>query len=148
MFTAALFVTVRTWKQPRCPSTGDWIKKLCCIYTIECCCCCCLVAKSGPTLSWPHGPWPTRLLCPWDSAGKNTGVGCHFLLQEMLLTQRSDPRLLHRQASSLPLSHQGNPLCHESPAKFIPLWMYWLHAAVSPWICHSVFLNSSIKVPA
>ena len=29
----------------------------------------------------PHGPWPTRLLCPWDSPGKNTGVGCHFLLQ-------------------------------------------------------------------
>ena len=29
----------------------------------------------------PHGLWPTRLLCPWDSPGKNTGVGCHFLLQ-------------------------------------------------------------------
>ena len=29
----------------------------------------------------PNGPWPTRLLCPWDSPGKNTGVGCHFLLQ-------------------------------------------------------------------
>ena len=25
--------------------------------------------------------WPSRLLCPWDSAGKNTGVVCHFLLQ-------------------------------------------------------------------
>ena len=29
----------------------------------------------------PHGPQPTRLLCPWDFPGKNTGVGCHFLLQ-------------------------------------------------------------------
>ena len=29
----------------------------------------------------PHGQQPTRLLCPWDSPGKNTGVGCHFLLQ-------------------------------------------------------------------
>jgi len=28
----------------------------------------------------PHGLQPTRLLCPWDSPGKNTGVGCHFLL--------------------------------------------------------------------
>ena len=28
-----------------------------------------------------HGLQPTRLLCPWDSPGKNTGVGCHFLLQ-------------------------------------------------------------------
>ena len=29
----------------------------------------------------PHRLQPTRLLCPWDSPGKNTGVGCHFLLQ-------------------------------------------------------------------
>ena len=29
----------------------------------------------------PHGLQPTRLLCPWDSPDKNTGVGCHFLLQ-------------------------------------------------------------------
>ena len=29
----------------------------------------------------PSGLWLTRLLCPWDSPGKNTGVGCHFLLQ-------------------------------------------------------------------
>ena len=30
-----------------------------------------------------HRQQPTRLLCPWDSPGKNTGVGCHFLLQCM-----------------------------------------------------------------
>ena len=30
---------------------------------------------------WSHGLQPARLLCPWDSPGKNTGVGCHFLLQ-------------------------------------------------------------------
>ena len=30
---------------------------------------------------WPHRLWPTRLLCPWGFPGKNTGVGCHFLLQ-------------------------------------------------------------------
>ena len=39
-----------------------------------------LVAKSSLTLR-PRGLWPTRLLCPWDSPGKNTGVGCHVLLQ-------------------------------------------------------------------
>ena len=32
---------------------------------------------------WPHRWQPNRLLCPWDSPGKNTGVGCHFLLQCM-----------------------------------------------------------------
>ena len=31
----------------------------------------------------PHRQQPTRLLCPWDSPGKNTGVSCHFLLQCM-----------------------------------------------------------------
>ena len=30
---------------------------------------------------WPHGLEPARLLCPWDSPGENTGVGCHALLQ-------------------------------------------------------------------
>ena len=32
----------------------------------------------------PHRQQPTRLLCPWDSPGKNTGVGCHFLLPQRL----------------------------------------------------------------
>ena len=35
MFTAALFTIARTWKQPRCPSTDEWIKKLWYIYIIE-----------------------------------------------------------------------------------------------------------------
>ena len=33
---------------------------------------------------------PTRLLCPWDSPGKNTGVGCHFLLQCMKVKSQSE----------------------------------------------------------
>ena len=33
--------------------------------------------------TWPHRRQPTKLPCPWDSPGKNTGVGCHFLLQCM-----------------------------------------------------------------
>ena len=35
MFIAALFTVARTWKQPRCPLTDEWIKKLWCIYTIK-----------------------------------------------------------------------------------------------------------------
>ena len=34
-------------------------------------------------------PWPTRFLCPQDSTGKNTWVGCHFFLQGIFLTQGS-----------------------------------------------------------
>ena len=35
MFIAALFTIARTYKQPRCPSADEWIKKLCYIYTME-----------------------------------------------------------------------------------------------------------------
>ena len=37
---------------------------------------------------------PARLLCPWDSPGKNTGVSCHALLQEIFPSQGLNPRLL------------------------------------------------------
>ena len=58
----------------------------------------------------PHGPWSTRILCPWHSQGKNTGEGCHALLQGIFPTQGSNPRLLrllHWQVSSLPLVSPG-----------------------------------------
>ena len=38
----------------------------------------------------PHGRQPTRLPCPWDSPGKNTGVGCHFLLQCVKVKSESE----------------------------------------------------------
>ena len=41
-----------------------------------CCCCCCYVASVVSDSVWPHRRQPTRLHCPWDSPGKNTGVGC------------------------------------------------------------------------
>ena len=53
---------------------------------------------------------PARLLCPWDSPGKNTGVGCHFLLQGIFLTQGPNLHLLcllHWQAGSLSLAPPG-----------------------------------------
>ena len=42
----------------------------------------------------PYGLLPARLLCPWNSLGKNTGVGCHALLQGIFLTQGENPHLL------------------------------------------------------
>ena len=41
-----------------------------------------------------HRLEPDRLLCPWDSPGKNTGGDCHSLLQRIFLTQGSNPGLL------------------------------------------------------
>ena len=52
-----------------------------------------------------HGLQPTRLLCPWNSPGKNTGVGCHFLLQGIFLTLGSNPGLLHSRQILYCLSH-------------------------------------------
>ena len=46
-----------------------------------CHCCHCLVTKSCLTLVWLKGLQLARLLCPWDFPGKNSRVGCHFLLQ-------------------------------------------------------------------
>ena len=44
--------------------------------------------------SWSHELQPTRLLCPWDFLGKNTGVGCHALLQGIFSTQGLNLALL------------------------------------------------------
>ena len=52
-----------------------------------------------------------RVFCPWNSPGKNTGVGCHALLQRIFPTQRLSPHflcLLLFQAGSLPLYHLGS----------------------------------------
>ena len=57
----------------------------------------------------PCGLQPTRLLRPWDSPGKDTGVGCHFLLQGIFLTQGSNPCLPHCRQTLYRLSRQGSP---------------------------------------
>ena len=76
--------------------------------------CACSVASVVSDSLRPHALEPTRLLCPWDFPGKNTGVGHHALLQRIFPTQGSNPPLLHcKWMHSLPLSHQGSPsLCY------------------------------------
>ena len=53
-------------------------------------CCAAKSLQSCPTLCDPVDSQPTRLLCPWDSPGKNAGVGCHFLLQCMKVNSESE----------------------------------------------------------
>ena len=76
---------------------------------------------------WCHELYPTRLLCPWNSPGKNTGVGCHFLLQGIFPTQGSNPPtqgwnpdVLHCRQILYCLSHQGSPWDPQSN-----LWDAW-----------------------
>ena len=57
----------------------------------------------------PHRFWPSRLLGPWGSAGKNAGVGCHALLQEIFPTQGSNLGLLRHRWILYSLSHQESP---------------------------------------
>ena len=58
--------------------------------TDACCCCCCCVASVVSDSVWPHRRQPTRIPRPWDSPSKNTGVGCHFLLQCMKVKSESE----------------------------------------------------------
>ena len=51
-----------------------------------------------------------RLLCPWDFPGKNTGVGCYFLLQGIFWTWGLNLQFLRWQVDSLPLNHLGSPM--------------------------------------
>ena len=84
----------------------------------------CVLAQSRPTLQRPHGLQTARLLCPWDSPGKNTGVCCHLLLQGIFLTQGSNLHLLHWQEGSWPLAPPGK------------LWIIWIGPKSS---CHCPF---------
>ena len=68
-----------------------------------------VLSRSVMSNSWrPHGLQPTRLLRPWDSPGRNSGVGCHFLLREIFPTQGLNPGLLYCRQTLYHLSHQGS----------------------------------------
>ena len=67
-------------------------------------------------------PWTAAHQTPLsiDSPGKNTGVGSHFLLQKIFLTQTLHPHLLHWQVDSLLLSHRGReaPVSYDYPPEY------------------------------
>ena len=78
------------------------------------CCALCLVTQSCLALCDLMDCSPPGSSVYGDSAGKNTRVGCHALLQEIVLTQGSNPprllHLLHWQVGSLSLAPLGKPL--------------------------------------
>ena len=69
----------------------------------------CLVVQSCPTLCDPMNCSLPAFSVGGDSPGKNTGVGCHALLQGIFPTQRLNPGLPHCRQILYHLSHQGNP---------------------------------------
>ena len=73
----------------------------------------CLVAWLYPALCDPMDCGPPGSFVHGDSLGKNTGVGCHAILQGIFLTQGSNPVLLHCRQILSHVSHQGSPRCLE-----------------------------------
>ena len=74
--------------------------------------CCYLVYKLCPTLCEPPGLYPARFLCPWSFPGKNTRVGCHFLLQGIFPDPGTEPVSL---VSSVLASPSFTTLPHGKP---------------------------------
>ena len=84
MFIAALFTIASTWKQLRCPSTDKWIRRLWYIYIVW------NTAAAAAAKSLQSCPTLCDPIDSRDSPGKNTGVGCHFLLQCMKVKSESE----------------------------------------------------------
>ena len=88
--------------------------------------------ESGSVLSnslRPHRLKPSRLLCPWDSPSKNTGVGSHSLLQGIFPTQESNPGLSHYRRILSCQSHEGSPRAWQGPrrnAKRLVMRQRWM----------------------
>ena len=78
-----------------------------------------------------------RLLCPWNSPGKNTGVGCLSLLQGIFPTQGSNPHRLHWRMDSLPMSHMGSPLFHVNYLSLLPVSY--------PYSCHILYYGFGLS---
>ena len=71
--------------------------------------CMCVLSRVG-LFGDPMDYSPPRLLCPWNSPGKNTGVGSHSLLQGIFLSQGSEPGIKPRSPTL-----QGDSLLSEPP---------------------------------
>ena len=84
----------------------------------------------------PRGLWPTRLLCRWDSPGKNTRVGCHFLFQGTFLTQgRTQVSCIGRWVHN-----------HWAPGSpFVRLGCYPLWLVATLW-CASLVMGGGVRM--
>ena len=97
-----------------------------------CRCCCCWAASVVADSVRPHRRQPPRLPRPWDSPGKNTGVGCHFLLQCMKVKSESEA------AQSCPtLSDPMDYTAYQAPPSMgFSRQEYWSGVpSPSPWAC-------------
>ena len=107
--------------------------------------CVCACTQSCLTLCGPmdfshQALLPAKFFCLWNFPGKDTGMGCHCLLQGIFLTQGSNPHLLHLlhwQVDSLPLAPPGKP-----PPFFFFFWCVCIH------VIRVVFLTFDLNFSA
>ena len=88
------------------PAILEWQKTFAAVYDV--CCCCCFASVVSDSVR-PHRRQPTRLPGPWDSPGKNTGMGCHFLLQCMKVKSQSEVAQSRLLATPWTAAHQAPP---------------------------------------
>ena len=89
---------------------------------------------------------PARLLCPWNSPGKNSGVGRHSLLQEIIPTQGLNPGLLHCRQILYHMSHQGKPwLCQAFILPFPLLILFPLYVFRNSVLIYLIISYSSFS---
>ena len=93
---------------------------------------------------------PTRLLCPWNSPGKNTGVGCHFLLQCMKVkSEREVSQSCRLLATPWTAAYQPPPSMGFSRQEYwsgVPLGLHLVHLMVFP-LCLSLLLEKKFGCP-
>ena len=102
MFIAALLTIAKTWKQPKCPSTGEWMKKMWHIYTMEC-----SVQFSHSVMSdslWPHESQHARPPCPSPTPGVYSNScpssqWCHTAISSSVIPFSSCPQSLPASGS-------------------------------------------------
>ena len=88
-------------------------------------------------------PWtiqPARLRCPWESPGKNTGLGCHFLLQGIFLTQGSNPSSYVSCIGRWVLYHQHHLGSHVSHFSNVFLFCFFMKLSCNS-LTKSKYLN-------
>ena len=107
---------------------------------------------------WFHGLQPVLLLCPWNSPGKSTEVGCHFLFQGIILTRRSNPGLPHYRQILYQLNHcsvqfshsvvsnslRPHELQHARPPCPSPTARVYPNPWPLSWWCHPTISSSAI----
>ena len=84
----------------------------------------------------PHGLLSARVLCPWNSPGKNTGVCCHSLLQGIFLSQGLSMSLLHWQADSVLSEPPGKPLWWVNSSQISVIRAKNTYSLLLLYVCH------------